>query len=319
MKRTLGCLAAALTLGAVTANAQTVSIGTTRTGTLNNNMGVAIGTLLHRHAKVQTRVTPYSGTEQFVPLVNAGEADLAIPSATDAYFAYKGEEVYDKRPNQNLRAVATLFPLFLSVMVKDSSGIKGVPDLKGRTVSLGYTNHAQARRYFRGILASWGISESDLKGNTVPHVIAGVRDLMQGKTDATMFAVGVPKNAEIQAKVGTIRFLNANHSPEGIARLRKFVPTADVLQMKPKKGRIGIIEPTYLLAERYMVVTNAKVSDKVIYDLAKLFYEKQKEFVAIVPIFRLYKPKQLSRDQGMPFHPGAEKFYREVGAWQKKS
>ncbi len=319
MKRIAVLSAALFALSATAAPAQTVSIGTTPAGTLNNNMGVAVGTVLHRTTGLQTRVTPYSGTEQFIPLVNSGEVELAFPSSTEAFFAMRGQEVYKGHKNPNLRAVATLFNIYFSIMVPEKSGLKAVGSLAdgSHAVATGYTNHAQAHRYFYGILASHNVDASKLKSVAVPHVIDGVKNLMQGKVVASMFAVGVPKNAEIQSKIGAIRFLNVNHSADGIARLRKFVPTADVVQLKPAKGRIGIPEPTWLLAESYVIVAGTKVSDKIAYDVAKLMHKQKDDLVKILPIFRQYKPEGLARDQGLPFHPGAEKYYREAGIWKR--
>ena len=311
--------AALLAASAAIAPAQTVSIGTTPAGTLNNSMGVAVGTVLHRATGVQTRVTPYSGTEQFIPLVDSGELELAFPSSTEAFFAMRGQEVYKGRKNPNLRAVATLFDIYFSIMVPEKSGIRTVGSLADgkHAVATGYTNHAQAHRYFHGILAGHNVDPAKLKSIAVPHVIDGVKNLMQGKVAATMFAVGVPKNAEIQSKIGPIRFLNVNNSADGIARLRKFVPTADVIQLKPAKQRIGVPEPTWLLAESYVLVAGARVADKIAYDVAKLMHRNKDELVKILPIFRQYRPETLARDQGVPFHPGAEKYYREAGVWKR--
>jgi len=318
MKRIGPVLAVVAGFAATSAAAQTLSIATTPTGTLNNRIGVALATVIDKEVKKQTRVTAYSGTEQFVPLVNDGEINFAIPSATDALFAYQGKEVYSRRKNPNLRSIGSLVPLFLSLLVTEKSGIRQVSDLRGKAVAAGYTNHAQARRYFLGVLASHGMSPKDVKQVAVPHVIAGVRTLMQGKTVASMFAVGVPKLAEINAKLGPTRFLSVNDSPEGLQRLREFVPTADAFLMKPQAKRLGILEPTKMLAERYLMVTSKSLPDDIAYKVAKMLYEKKKELTKIVGVFRLYQPKKLARDNGVPFHPGAEKFYREVGAWPGK-
>ena len=55
------------------------------------------------------------------------------------------------------------------------------------------------------------------------------------------------------------------------------------------------------------------------YKIAKVLYEEQDKLAAIAKTFGRYDKAELAREHGMPFHPGAIKYYREKGIWPAKS
>ena len=57
-------------------------------------------------------------------------------------------------------------------------------------------------------MAAFGVKPSDFDGVPVPHVVRGADDFMQGKVEASTFAIGAGKMSEVDAKVGGIRWLS---------------------------------------------------------------------------------------------------------------
>jgi hypothetical protein len=62
------------------------------------------------------------------------------------------------------------------------------------------TTAPQQRRPVIAALAAEGLTEADFDGVPVPHVVRGADDFMQGKVEATSFAVGAGKVAEVRAR-----------------------------------------------------------------------------------------------------------------------
>src|SRR3954468_10189015 len=95
--------------------------------------------------------------------VAAGTAQSGFVQSDVAYWAYNGTGIYQGRPKvDGLRAIANLYPESIQLVVRKGSGIKSVPDLRGRKVSLdepGSGTLVDARL----ILAAYGLSEKDLK------------------------------------------------------------------------------------------------------------------------------------------------------------
>jgi TRAP transporter TAXI family solute receptor len=309
-------LAIACVLVAATTHAQTISIGTSSQGSSNNALGNALGKVMTDVAGVRARVVPFGGGQQFLPLINKKELEMAIPSATDALFAYQGKKAFAGNPSPNLRTIATVFPYYIGWYVKKDSPYKKLSDLKSKKIPVGFNANSAQRTIFLAGLAAEGLKESDFDGVPVAHVVRAADDFMQGKIEASTFAIGSGKMAEVDAKVGGIRWLDMTDTPEALKRLKEIMPTAYVEKLEPAKTLAGILAPTNVFFEDYLVMTGTQLSDDAAYKIAKMLYENQDKLAAITRPWGRYKPANLARDHGIPFHPGAIKFYKEKGIWK---
>jgi uncharacterized protein len=310
--------ATAAVLVAASAHAQTVSIGTSPQGSSNYALGNALGKVITDEAGLRARVVPFGGGQQFLPLINKKELELAIPSASDAFFAYNGKQAYDGKPNSDLRAIATVFPYYIGWYVKKDAPYKTLSDLKGKKVPVGFTANAAQRTVFLAGLAAEGLKESDFDGVPVAHVVRAADDFAQGKIEASTFAIGSGKMSEVDTKVGGIRWLTVPDTPEAEKRLKEVMPTAYVEKLAPGGSLTGILAPTTVIFEDYMVLTGSQLSEDAAYKIAKVLYESKDKLTAVARPWGRYKPAELARDRGIPFHPGAIKFYKEKGIWTGK-
>jgi len=314
----LSALAAVLAIFAGSAQAQTVSIGTSPVGSSNYALGNALGKVMTEQMDLRVRVVPFGGGQQILPLINSKELEMALPASTDAYFAYTGSGGPFKEPNKNLRVVATVFPYYLSWYVKKDSPYKSLADLKGKKIATGFTaNSAQHTTYTAG-LAAFGVKESDFDGVPVPHVVRGADDFMQGKVEASTFAIGAGKMSEVDAKVGGIRWLSMPADEAAEKRVKAIMPAAFIDKLEPSKALVGIVGPTNVIFHDYLVMAGTQMPDDTAYKVAKLLYESQDKLVAVSKIYGRYKKENLARDHGIPFHPGAIKFYKEAGIWKDR-
>lgn len=316
MKKSIALIAAAVVaLGAAAANAQPISIGTSPAGSLNHSLGNALGKVLGDSTDLQVRVVPYGGGQKILPAISKGSFDLMIASASDAWFAYNGREEFKGQPTKNLRTIGVTFPYYLSWVVRKDSPYKTIADLKGKKVAVGYTSNISQRRSVLSQMAAFGFTEDDFDGVQVPHVVRGADDLAQGNIEATSFAVGAGKIAEINAKTGGIRYLDFVNTPEALKRMREVMPMAGMKVINPDPAYVGILKPTIVQTEDYAVMTGTHLSDEAAYKIAKTLYEKRDELAKIASAFKRYDPKDLVADRGVPFHPGAIRFYKEKGVW----
>jgi TRAP transporter TAXI family solute receptor len=308
-----------LALIAGSVEAQTLSIGTSPVGSLNSSLGHALGKVMSEQAGLRTRVVPFGGGQQFLPLIGKQELELAIPSATDTVFAFQGKEDFAGNPSTTLRVIATVFPYYVGWFVNKDAPYKVLTDLKGKKMPIGFTANSAQRRVFLAGLAAEGLKESDFDGVAVPHVVRAADDFMQGKVEASTFAIGAGKVAEANTKVGGLRFLNVTNTPQALAGLRTVMPTAYIAVLQPAPEFAGIIGPTNVIFEDYLVVTGAQLADDDAYKIAKVLHDEQEKLAAIAKTFARYDKAKLAREHGVPFHPGAIRFYREQGIWPAKS
>ena len=117
----------------------------------------------------------------------------------------------------------------------------------------------------------------------------------EGKADAFMFALGSGAVAETDAKVGGVRVLPIDPSPEAMARLRKFVPVAYATKLEPRKGLVGILEPTMVYAYDYLVLANSKVPDEAVYKLVKIMHDNKSALVAGFGALAGFQPERMAK------------------------
>jgi TRAP transporter TAXI family solute receptor len=313
----IGAMAAALAL-ASPASAQIFSLGTGKQGFFTYSAGAAIAKVA-ADGGLNLRVKPFGGTSAYVPGVNAGEQQFGLANELETHYAVTGTGIYKGKPQPNLRVVAILTPLYSEFFVAKDSNIKTIADLKGKRVPSGFASQRIIGVLTAGTLANGGLSYDDVQKVPVPNVVGGANEFLQGNADVFLFALGSGKVAEVNAKK-PVRVLPIDHSKEAMARLRKFIPVAYATELKPSKGRAGLDEPTWVYAYDYLVLVNDKVPDDVVYKLAKLLHDHKKELAANFGALNGFDPGRMDKDMGaVKFHPGAIKYYKEIGAWPPKA
>ncbi len=312
-----GAVAAALAV-ATPASAQIYSLGTGKQGFFTYSAGAAIAKVA-ADGGLNLRVKPFGGTSAYVPGVNAGEQQFGLANELETHYAVTGTVIYKGKEQPHLRVVAVLTPLYSEFLVAKDLPIKSIPDLKGKRLPSGYASQRVLQVLTTGTLANGGLSMKDVQGVPVPNVVGGANEFLQGNTDAFMFAVGAGKVAEVNAKK-PVRVLPIDHSKAAMERMRKYIPVAYATILKPGKGRAGVDEPTWVYAYDYLVLVNDKVADDAVYKLTKLLHDHQKELAANFGALSGFDPKRMNKDMGpVKFHPGAIKYYKEIGEWPPKS
>ena len=314
-------IAAAVVCGvAATAQAQQVRvIASNPQGSIFYATSVVIGKLLDDKLKMQVRVQPMAGSSTYIPLLNRGEADFGLTNVDDARTSFKGVEAF-RHPNPDLRLMTIAFPLTLGVMVVNDSPIKNIPDLKGKTMPWGFNAQTTGRILQETVLASGGLTMKDVKTVPTQSLFSGVDLLGEGKVDAATISIGTGQGQQANVKMasrGGIRFLNMDSSPEAIARIRKVLPARPFL-VQPAPFAVGIVGPTTVLAYSIFLSTSAKMSDDVVYDIVKMMHASKEELIKGHPVFRNFEPNRMTEEIGVPWHPGAIKYYKEICQWPPK-
>ena len=311
-------VAAAIAL-ATPATAQMYGLGTGKQGFFTYSAGAAIAKVAADNG-MNLRLQPYGGTSAYVPGVNAGEIEFGLANELETHYAVSGQVLYKDKPQADLRVIAVLTPLYSEFFVRKDSPIKTIADLKGKRVPTDYVSQRVLDVLTRGTLANGSLSYTDIQKVPVPNVLGGADEFAQGKADTFMFALGAGKVSEVDAQVGGVRVLQIDPSPEAMARLRKIIPVAYATQVKPGKGRAGVSEPTWVYAYDYLVLANAKVSDDAAYKLAKIMHDNKPALAAGFGALHDFDPKRMIKDMGpVKFHPGALKYYKEIGEWPPKT
>ena len=304
---------AATALAAAGASAQTVSIGTNPQGSLAYATGAGVAKVAIENAGVKMRVVPQGGPVVTLPLLNDGELDFTISVSVVTAFAKSGGAMFKGRKQENVRIVASLFPLVVGWYVRDDSPIKTIADLKGKRVPSRYTKQKIAGLFARALLATGGVTEKDVTGVPVPNGVRGVQDFMEGKVDAANFSLSSGKTRQAHAAVGGIRVLSAEMNDRTQAILRMIAPGAVLGTIQPSPVYPGVKGPTNVLIAPFIVNASTKTPAETVYKVVKALHANKKKLVTAHKSFGGFDPAKINRDLGLPYHPGAQKFFKEAG------
>jgi hypothetical protein len=245
-------------------------------------------------------------------LMENGEIELGLTQNDLAEYAAKKLYMFDKE-YKSLRAVATLFAEHVHIFVNKDSDIKKIADLKGKRVSVG-SQGSGGLANSQQIFELFGVSFKDIKPFYLTNIDACDR-MKDGLLDAVFVTTSAPNAAfqdlAISKNVQLLSFTDAEVK-KIIAKYPFFERV--VLGKDTYKGQMQDVTTVAVLG---ILIASKDLDEKVVYDLTKVLWEKKDDIGAI-----MVKAKEMQFDNPVrgitiPIHPGAERYYKEIGKLKK--
>jgi len=250
------------------------------------------------------------GTQENIRRLASGELDVAMANAAITYFAARGESGWEQA--YPVRAVMTLAPNVALFIAEEDSGIRSIADLRGRRVVVGPAG-AGFEFFIEPLLAAHGLSYDDF--TPLNNTQTGAVDMLaDGSAGAAILGGAVPTASIVQASSSQdIRLVpfGAEARENLIARYPFFY--AHTIPAGTYRGQDE--EYQGLDVGSMHLVTSAAIDEDLIYRVTKLIYENRAAVAESHPAGRAINPENVVRDNGVEFHPGAIRYYREIGIW----
>jgi TRAP transporter TAXI family solute receptor len=273
------------------------------------------------------------GTQENIRRLASGEFELGMANAAIVYYAVRPEKgrAAGWERGYDIRAVMTLAPNVCVFITKADSGIRTFADLRGKRVVIGPAG-AGFEMFARPLLEQHGVGWGEI--TVVNATQSGAVELLaDGAADVAFLGGAIPASAVQQA----CSSFDAYFIPYDDAVLdRLFQDTENYPFFQPippipnlPRERWGKIPAgTYpgqtedfraLNVGSMILVTHQRQPDELIYEITKTIYQAQvyprEGQVGAVelrhPAGRAINPRNAWRYAGVPFHPGAVKFYAE--------
>ncbi len=245
--------------------------------------------------------------------VMSDDLDFGITQADRQYQAYNGLSEWEGKPQKDLRAVFSLAPEMITFVAAEDSGIKSLADSKGKVINIGNPGSGQ-RQNAIDLYSSSGIDfEKDLKAEGIKAADAP-RMLQDGRIDGFFYTVAHPNGNIKEATAGK--------------RKVRIVPIEDISALEKKfpyytKGEIDMSQyqdatnasagkvPTVSMLATF--ITDVDTPENVVYAFTKEIFENLDEFKSLHPALATLTQEGMLEGLTAPLHPGAIKYYKEVG------
>lgn len=287
-------------------------IGTGGTAGTYYPVGGMIANAVSQPGKIVVTAQATNGSVANVNGVVSGAMESGFSQSDVATWAYTGTGVFEGKPRvSDLRMIANLYPESIHLVVKKGSGIKSVADLRGKRVALDEPGSGTLVNA-RAVLAAWGVKESDIKPDYIKPNQAGDK-LKDGALDAFFFVGGAPAGAiaELASSGAGIELVSlAGPQAEALRKANPYLALDNIAA-----GTYKDVPAVQTMAVGAQWVTSAKADTETVYQITKALYSKaaQDALAAGHAKGKFITRENAVQGVGIPFHPGAEKFYKEVG------
>ncbi|MEG1931816.1 MAG: TAXI family TRAP transporter solute-binding subunit [Pygmaiobacter sp.] len=298
---------------APTTEKQSLTLGTGgTTGTYYAVGGVMATVLNDKLGLSNLTVTSTGASKANIQLVDDGEAKLALVQNDVMYYAYNGTDLFaDEGKYETFGTVACMYDETCQVIALSDKGIKSIADLKGKSVSVGDAGSG-VEFNARQILAAYGL-DIDKDINKINASFGDSAESMKdGKIDAAFVTAGAPTTAIVDlamTKAVSVLSIDDEHA----AALIKDYPFY-VQATIPAGTYKGVDTDTKTVAVQATLIAAMDIPEDVIYDLCKTMFDNIDALKDGHAKFAELTPEDAVAGASTPFHPGAEKYFKEIGA-----
>ena len=242
--------------------------------------------------------------------IDEGKAEVGFGNSISSVDGIQGAAPFPQKVTKVCQ-VANLYPQYFQIVALASSGVNTVADMKGKSIAVqpkGNTAEAVSAH----ILKAVGLSYESAKINFVNSYTDAATMLKDGHAQVFTLGTTIPASSIMDVAAGRdIRMVPV--TDEIVASMRKINPGYAKGVIKagtyPKQDK-DVDAITY---SAHLVASCALPVDQV-YAMVKAMVANLPDMVAINKAMDGLTPKMMAADIGVPFHPGAVKFYKEVGA-----
>ena len=245
-------------------------------------------------------------------MVGSGQIESGIAQSDVVSWAFAGTGVFaDEGPIKKLRAIASLFPESLHVVVRAAGPLQTLADLKRRRISLGQTGSGTLADA-RTVLTAIGLTEHDLSAEYLRSGTAAA-ELSDGSLDGFFLIGGVPIPA-VRALAATTPIRLIGIPDEVLSKMHEKYGPYD-RSVIPADTYPGVGAATSTIGFHALWIVSADASDELIFAITKALWNEATRRLLDThdPIGRDVRLEHALDGLPLPLHPGALRFYREAG------
>ncbi len=291
-----------------------VGIATGGTGGTYYPLGGMLAQLISNTAELEGRRISATAETGNASVANAGllaqgEIETAFIAADILDAAYNGLNQFEGNAAENIRALGSLYPETVQLVARAGANISSFADMAGKSVSSGSPGSGQWQ-LLGDLLEAHGMAREDVSED-YSSFSQSADKLRDGNLDASLITAGIP-TASITELANGHDITVVPLSGDEIAALQEVQPYYASVTLPAGTYR-GIDEDVETLAVRAIWATHADLDDDLAYAMVKALYENTETLAQVHVMGGQISLETALESVSVPLHPGAERFYREMG------
>ncbi len=272
-------------------------------------VSAGLASVLQDKAKMNVTVQTGGGVSNAVTVAR-NEGQIGFTTSGVAKDIYEGKQ--GKPPEKDLRLFGVLYNQYYTLAVYGASPVKSIAELKGRGL-VTQRKGSSTEQMTRDVLEANGLKYDDLsKMNFAGNVGDASNQVKDRQVDGFSALIAHPASYLMELSASTdVRIV-----PLDKAAIDKLVKNySGYSPITLKAGTYPWLKqdvPT--INAPVILVTNAKMPDDDIYKMAKVWFENHDTLVNVHEVMKEFVPVNAAADPVIPIHPGALRYYKEVGA-----
>jgi TRAP transporter TAXI family solute receptor len=286
---------------------KSLTIGTASPGGVYLPYGRFLATLWTEKLGIRADAVATQGPIHNIKLLALGGAQIGFTTMGIAKQGWNGTDTWTEgKRYQNIRALFPMYDTPFILPVLRRSGITTLQQLDHKPVGVG-PRAGTGGEYIPSVMQLLGVAP-EIKYGTVDDE---ANELLTGRYTASATMTGSPVPALTRAESKEpLTFIAL--SPEQIDVVLKKFPelSASTISAKAYKS----LEKDYATFGVYnFAIGRADLPDDLVYQLIKVLFENVPALVREVAAATDTIPQNVSKDTFLPLHPGAIRYYREIG------
>ncbi|AKL93891.1 TRAP transporter solute receptor, TAXI family [Clostridium aceticum] len=287
-----------------------ITVATGATSGVYYPIGGAFSNIIEHELGYRSSVQSTGASVENINLLLNNRAELAITMADAVLQAYQGFGAFDgETPKEDLRGLMSLYPNYVQLVTTANSGINTFDDLRGKRVGVGAPNSG-VELNARLMLEAHGMSYEDIRPDYLNYGEA-IDQIRNGMIDAAFVTSGLP-NSTIMDLATTHKIKIIPIEGEGMEYLKENYPffTSNIIAA----GTYDNEEDINTASIMNLMLVDKNLSEEVVYNITKGVFEN----LEIIHSSHSAAERHIDLEsvmEGMvvPLHPGAEKYFKEVG------
>jgi uncharacterized protein len=284
-----------------------IVIGTASPGGTYYIYGGGLAEVLTRTLDLPVVALATEGPTQNIELLEAGKAELGFVTIGIAVQAWNSTGAWvGKKPARSMRAIFPMYDTPFQFAVLRESGIRSIAELVGKRVGIGPRGGTSAA-YFPEFFHTLKVDANLVFGEWAELT----EQLHQRTLDVLAVGAGVPFPSfiELEAKE-RVRYIafDANQ----ISMLRLAMPELTPSRI-PAGAYPSLLRPYETLGSYNFAVAQAELPDDLVYNVVRAVFENQDAMLEATAAAAATVPANLDRNSFLPLHPGAIRYYRQIG------